>query len=198
MTPGSPVVLEVGGSDLFDALLRPGLVLHPIRHPIPPQACVPAPASEVPLGLALAALTGIPTLPVGLQGVVAFCLFLLLEHPCGALEFQYPGNLPGVNYVGGRVPNCRRAATALLAASLGSGVPKDPRKGSRFPVLPTRPFSGRWSSSTEGNHDAERFCVRATLRIFRLLGYDPLMPRSETLRTDQCSGSGRDPEFTFL
>jgi hypothetical protein len=58
------------------------LVLHPIRPAVPFEAGVPAPAGEVPLGLALAALTGIPPFSVDLQGVLVLRLLLLLEDPC--------------------------------------------------------------------------------------------------------------------
>ena len=68
---------------------------------------------------------------------------------------------------------------------------------SRLPDLPTRPLLGLWSSSSEGNQEADRFCVRETLRIFKLLGYEPLIPSSETLITDQSSGRDRNPDFTF-
>ena len=57
-------------------------MLHPIGLTIPLQAGVPAPAGEVPLGLALAALTGIPPFSVDLQGVLVLRLLLLLEDPC--------------------------------------------------------------------------------------------------------------------
>ena len=32
--------------------------------------------------------------------MVAFCLFLLLENPCGALEFLYPGNRSPCRFIG--------------------------------------------------------------------------------------------------
>ena len=77
-----PLVIKVSSGDFLHRLLCPGLVLDAIGPAIPLQTGVPAPSGEVPLGLALAALTGLPPLPVGLQAVLVLRLLLLLEDPC--------------------------------------------------------------------------------------------------------------------